>query len=137
MTAKEFLNQARNIDRRIDSAQERIERLRSVLESGRMSRLTGMPRGGGGDWTDAEARLLDLESRYGDEIRRFCRIKIQVADAIHSVGNSTYEEILTLRYLDGRTWESIAEAVGYDVRYVQKLHGKALQRVTVPAEHAQ
>lgn len=137
MTAKEFLSQARNIDRRIDHVQERIERLRSRVESGRMSRLTGMPRGGSGDWTDAEARLLELESRYGDEIRRFCRIKLQAVDAIRNVGNSTYEEILTLRYLDGLTWEAIAEAVGYDVRYIQKLHGKALQCVTVPAEYSQ
>ena len=137
MTPKEFLCQARDIDRRIDRAQERIERLRSRIESGRMSRLTGMPRGGGGDWTDTEARLLELESRYGDEIRRFCRIKIQAVDAIRNVGNSTYEEILTLRYLDGLTWEAIAEAMGYDARYIQKLHGKALQRVTVPAEYSQ
>ena len=41
MTAKEFLRMARGADRRIDKAQERVERLRARLEAGRMSRITG------------------------------------------------------------------------------------------------
>ena len=135
MTAKEFLSQAKDIDRRIDHVQERIDRLRARLESGRMSRITGMPRGGSGDWTDAEAQLIDLEKRYSAEISSMCRMKILVSDAIHTVGNSTYEDLLKLRYIDGKTWESVAEAMGYDVRYVQRMHGKALLRVIVPEEY--
>lgn len=134
MTPKEFLSMARGVDGRIDRAQERIERLRSRLQSGRMSNLSGMPRGGGSDWTDAEARLIELEKRYGDEIRRMCRMKLLVTDAIRAVGDATYEELLTLRYLDGMTWEQIAEAMHYDARYIYKLHGRALQRVRAPEE---
>ena len=36
MTAKEFLRRAREVDRRVDEATERAERIRAKLEAGRM-----------------------------------------------------------------------------------------------------
>ena len=61
MTAKEFLRRARSVDRRVDEATERAERVRAKLVAGRMSSLTGMPRGGSGDWTQTADRLIELE----------------------------------------------------------------------------
>ena len=69
MTAKEFLRRARAVDRRVDEATERVDRLRAKLEAGRMSSLTGMPRGGSGDWTQTADRLIELEQRVNARIR--------------------------------------------------------------------
>ena len=134
MTAKEFLRQARDIDRRIDHAAERVERLRARLEAGRMSRITGMPRGGGSDWTETADRLIELEQAVNARVRDMCQIKRQAIAAIDAVDDARYRELLELYYIDGKTWEQVAERMGYDRRWVTRLHGMALQKVKVPEE---
>lgn len=132
MTAKEFLRRARSADRLIDQATERVERIRSRLESGRMSNITGMPRGGAADWTDTANALIELERRVNERVRDMCRLKRLAMDAIDQVEEARLREVLELYYLDGYTWEQVAERMGYTIRNVQYLHGLALLRIIVP-----
>ena len=133
--AKQFLRQVRNIDRRIEREEEELERLRAKLEAGRMSSLTGMPRGGVSDWTDTVGRLIELEQRVNARIREMCSLKQAAMDAIEAVEEARCREVLELYYLHGLTWEKVAEAMGYrDVRWVYVLHGRALKQVRVPPD---
>lgn len=132
MTAKEFLRRAREVDRRVDEAQERAERLRAKLESGRMSSVTGMPRGGGADWTETADRLIELERVVNARTRELVRWKLAAIDAIRSVEEPRLAEVLELYYIDGLKWEDVAQRMGLDVRWVYRLHGRALMCVKVP-----
>ena len=132
VTAKEFLRQAREVDRRVDEAQERVDRLRAKLEAGRLSRVTGMPRGGGADWTETADRLIELERVVNARTRELVRWKLAAIDAIRSVGEPRLAEVLELYYIDGMTWEQVAQRMGLDVRWVYRLHGRALMCVKVP-----
>lgn len=134
MTAKEFLRRARSVDRRVDETEERIERLRARLEAGRMSSVTGMPRGGSSDWTETADRLIELERRYNERVREMVRLKLAAQDAIDQVEDARMRELLELRYIDGMTWEAVAERMGYSTRQVTRLHGYALRMVRVPEE---
>ena len=135
MTAKEFLRRARTIDRRVDESVERAERLRARLEAGRMSSITGMPRGGGADWTVTADRLIELEQVVNRRTRELVRWKLAAIDAIRAVEDPRLAELLELYYIDGYTWEQVAERMGYsDVRWVYVLHGRALRLVKVPKE---
>lgn len=134
MTAKEFLRRARSVDRRVDEATERVERIRARLEAGRMSSITGMPRGGSSDWTQTADRLIELEQRVNAQVREMVRWKLDAIDAIRSVGEPRLAEVLELYYIDGFTWEQVAQRMGVDVRTVFRLHGRALQRIEVPEE---
>ena len=134
MTAKEFLRRARSVDRRADEAQERVERIRAKLEAGRMSSLTGMPRGGGADWTETADRLIELEQRVNAQVREMVRWKLAAIDAIDAVEEARLREVLELYYIDGFTWEQVAQRMELDPRWVFRLHGKALLRVKVPDE---
>ena len=134
MTAKEFLRRARDIDRRVDEATERAERIRAKLEAGRMSSLTGMPRGGGADWTETADRLIELERVVNARTRELVRWKLAAIDAIRSVEEPRLSEVLELYYIDGLTWEQVAQRMTLDVRWVYRLHGRALTRVRVPEE---
>ena len=133
MTAKEFLRRARSVDRRVDEAQERVERLRARLESGRMSAVTGMPRGGASDWTETADRLIELEQAVNQRTRELVRWKLAAIDAIRAVEEPRLAEVLELYYIDGLTWEQVAQRMGFkDVRWVYELHGRALKWVKVP-----
>lgn len=134
MTAKEFLRRARAVDRRVDEATERVERLRARLEAGRMSSVTGMPRGGSGDWTQTADRLIELEQAVNERTRELVRWKLAAIDAIRAVEEPRLAEVLELYYIDGFTWEQVAERMGLNLRWVYRLHGKALMMVRVPEE---
>lgn len=134
MTAKEFLRRARAVDRRVDEAQERVERLRARLEDGRMSAVTGMPRGGSSDWTQTADRLIELEQAVNERTRELVRWKLAAIDAIRAVEEPRLAEVLELYYIDGFTWEQVAQRMGLDLRWVYRLHGRALTMVRVPEE---
>ena len=134
MTAKEFLRRARDVDRRVDEATERVERIRARLEAGRLSSITGLPRGGGADWTRTADRLIELEQAVNERIREMVRWKLAAIDAIRGVEEPRLAELLELYYIDGLTWEQVAERMALDLRWVFRLHGKALPRVKVPEE---
>ena len=134
MTPKEFLQQARYIDGRIDARLEERERLVARLTAGRAANLSGMPRGGRYDWTDAVSQLVELDARINAQIQELCRIKRLVWEAIEAVEDMRYRTLLEYRYRNCWTWEQIAEAMGYDLRWVHRLHGWALSRVRVPEE---
>ena len=134
MTAKEFLRRARNVDRRIDAATERVERIRARLEAGRMSQITGQPRGGAKDWTETADRLIEFERDVNARIREMCRLKRLAQEAIDRVEEARLREVLELYYIDGYSWEQVAQRMGYDRRWVTRLHGMALQRIEVPEE---
>lgn len=134
MTAKEFLRMARGVDRRIDRATERVERLRARLEAGRLNQITGMPRGGNSDWTETADKLIELEQIVNARVREMCKVKRLAMEAIEAVEEMRYREVLELYYLDGFTWEQVAEQMHYTVRNVTNLHGKALLKIKVPME---
>lgn len=132
MTAKEYLSRAWQIDRRIEARIEERERLETLITSPRAAKLTGMPRGGNGDWTNAVIALADLSEVIAHEITDLCRIKREVDEAIEAVEDVRYKRILELRYRCYQSWDNIAKETGYTLRNVHELHGKALLRIRVP-----
>lgn len=134
MTAKEFLRKARHIDRRIDETTERLERMRERLEAGRRATLTDMPRGGGTDWTDIADQAMELERRLHAQAREYVRLKLAAQDAIAQVEDARLREVLELYYIDAMTWDQVAHRMVLDLRWVYRLHGRALLKISVPRE---
>lgn len=134
MTAKEFLRRARFADRRAEEARERAKRVRARLEAGRMSALTGMPRGGAKDWTETADRLIELERRVNERTRELVRWKLAAMDAIRAVEDPRLAEVLELYYIDGLSWAEVSRRMHYEQSWVFRLHGRALQMVRVPEE---
>ena len=134
MTPKEFLSQAWQIDKRIERRCEERERLMAKLTAGRAANLSGMPRGGNYDWTDAVAKLVEMDNAIGAEIMELCRIKREVNAAIDAVEDVKLRRVLELRYRNYLSWDRIAEDMGYERRHITRLHGMALLRVRVPDE---
>lgn len=132
MTANEFLQKVRGIDRRIEWSTERAERVRARLEAGRMSKLTGMPRGGGEDWTKTADDLIELEREINARTREMCWLKRLGIEAVERVEEARLREVLELYYIDAHTWTQVAEMMERTVRHVQRLHVMALEKVKVP-----
>ena len=126
MTAKKFLSRPYWIDKRIDRKQEEIDRLRAKLTKA-TAKLSDMPRGGsGGDWTDADIKVLEMEDAIHAEIIELCRVKREVFELIETVEEEQLRTLLELRYRNYLSFEEVAVEMKYSYDWVKHLHKEAL-----------
>ena len=130
MTAKQYLMRAWQIEKRIDRLIAERDALFQRVENVRSPVISDMPRGGRrADWTGAVDALVDLCTDIDREIRELCRVKLEVNEAIDRVEDMRLRRVLELRYRSYMSWEKIAEEMGYEVRWIYVLHGKALLEI--------
>ena len=137
MTAKKYLSRPYWIDMRIDKKQEEIDRLRAKLTKA-TAHISDMPRGGsGGDWTDADVKVLEMEQQIHKEIIELCRIKREVFEVIDAVEDERYRTLLELRYRNYMTFEEIAVEMHFSYDWVRHMHKEALDVVVIPKHDTQ
>lgn len=132
MTAKQYLLRAWQVEKRIDRLIGERDALWARMETVRSPVISDMPKGGRRrDWTDTVDALVDLCGDIDREIRELCRVKREVIDAIDAVEDMRLRRVLELRYRSYMSWEAIAEELGYDIRWVYRLHGMALRCIEI------
>lgn len=135
MTAKEYLSQARYLDNRIKSKLLQIDSLNELATRCTPS-YSDMPKSSNREGSRMESAILDiieLEDEISKDVVELVALKKEIVEVIKQVGNTEYQTLLEERYLCFITWEQIAVDMGYELRYIHKLHGKALDKVKVPA----
>lgn len=131
MTAKEYLSQAYKMDKRIRIIEAKAEKLRSAIEYSPPS-LSGTGGGSSADrMPDTISKIMEYEQRAAELRALYVEKYIEIDKAIRSVQSPTQREVLERRYLLYQKWEQIAEEMHYSSENVFKLHGKALQKITV------
>lgn len=133
MDIKTFLGQAYRIDQRINSKLEQISSLRELATKA-TSTLTDMPSSGTRNLSSMESiivKMIDLENEINKDIDTLVDLKIDFVSVIKKINNPEYQTLLELRYLCFKTWEQIAVDMGYDLRYIHKLHGRALENCEI------
>ncbi len=134
MTAKEYLSQARYLDGRINSKIQQVSVL-NALATKCTSTLSDMPKSATPNHSSLEetiCKIIDLENEINRDIDRLVDLKREITSVINGVSNTEYQMILEKRYLCLESWEQIAAAMGYEYRYVHKLHNRALREIDVP-----
>ena len=61
------------------------------------------------------------------EVQAYAALQRQLQTLIDSLPVPEDRTLLELRYLSGSKWEEIAEAMSMHVRWVYRMHGRALQ----------
>lgn len=74
----------------------------------------------------AVEKMLELRDELAQELQRQMVLRREIEEAIRGVEDERLRELLRLRYLEGMTWEGVAERMGYSCRQVTRLHGQAL-----------
>lgn len=129
MTAKEYLQQAYIIDRRIKLDTEKLAAARSALY-GKTARYDSdgskpVPRGNATE--SAVLRVMELEERLNREIDELTAKQQEIELTVNAVPDEVQREVLTRRYLLYQKWEIIAEEMCYSERQVFRIHGSALR----------
>ena len=131
MTAKEFLNKGYKIDRRINAKLEQQANLRE-LASRTGAVISDMPRNPNKGRSRVEeiiVKIMTLEEEINADIDELVSLK---SDG--TVDDPEESLLLTLRYLNYKTWEDIADELNCSVRKVHIVNSRALANVVVPAE---
>ena len=134
MTVKEYLGQAYRLDQRINSKLEQVASL-NELATKCTSTLTGMPRNpnrGTSTMADAVGKIVDLQAEINRDIDTLVDLKKEIMGVIKAVVNPEHQTLLEKRYLCFLSWEKIAVDMGYDLRYIHKLHTRALDECKIP-----
>ena len=123
---KEYLLGYQRINQRVNCLLLEQQRWRELAT--RVSpNLSGMPGGGkGGGTQGAISKIVDLETEINAEIDKLVEKRKEIEGIIRAVEDSTLRTLLEYRYINGKKWEEIALMMGYDYRYILKIHGKAL-----------
>lgn len=127
MTAKQWLNRARRIDREIRTLEGVITSTRERLES-----VTQSYSGDGAQSTKDPHkfdRLVELESLVNEKIDEQINIKTEILEAISQIRDRRQRIVLTEYYLNMKTWEQVAVEINYSWRQVMNIHGRALQEM--------
>ncbi len=135
MTAKEYLQQVRLLDLKIDQKMDQLSDLRAkAVNSGQALSADKVQTSVSGDRT---ARIVencvDLEAEIEELIRSFIRLKSRIIDEIHELDDYRYVELLYRKYIQYMRLEEISckmkkrngEPYSYD--HIAALHGEALK----------
>ena len=126
MTAKEYLSQAWKIECEIRVRQSEIEAIRASLH-GRSQKSGGIgSQPADNSIEKAICKVIDRERELDQEIGRLVAMKSEIACLIDRVPDARLRELLVRRYLSFEKWDHIAAQMHTDIRWIFRLHDRAL-----------
>jgi len=132
MTAKEFLWQYINAEKMIDAKLDRIRRYREMA-----TKITSMltpDKVQSSQENKMEriiAQICDMSTEIEQDINSLRDTQKRVSDVIDGVRDPKQREVLYRRYINGEKWEEIAVHMILDYRWILRVHGKALENLTI------
>lgn len=127
--AKEFFQQILNIDRQIDSKFEQLERLKSLATkvTSVMRETAAKPSNVSRSTENSVEKIILLQNELNAEIDQYVDMKQTAYGILKEMKNEKQRRCLEYRYLLGKSFEAIAEEMGYSYFGICKLHSRALQ----------
>lgn len=127
MTAKQYLNRVRRIDKEISALLRLVQQTRESLES-----ITQNYDSDGSQGTKNPHkfdRLVELESMVDQKIDEQIALKAEILETITELEDRLQRLALMEYYLEMKTWEQVAVDLNYSWRQIMNIHGFALQSV--------
>ncbi len=133
MTPKQYLEQARFIDKEISCKLRQLGILRSYVTT-MTSRCDGMPRGETrytAGISTTVAKIVDLEREIDEAIDGLITLKRDILRAIDAIEKPELRLVLGERYLHLKPWREIAELLDCDIRTAHRYHSAALKEFKI------
>lgn len=128
---KAKLNQYREAEAEASRLEQEITKWYSKAEK-MTTAVKLVPSGGAaGRSLENSIEAIDaLAGRLGDKRRETVRLRREIEDVIAAVPDGRLRMLLRYRYIDGMTWEKVADNMGLELRWTHVLHGRALSEIT-------
>ncbi|MCC8160103.1 MAG: DUF1492 domain-containing protein [Oscillospiraceae bacterium] len=131
MTAKEWLLRARNIDAEIRELRKGRERALTEATSAAVNADGERVQTSNGNTTEKKFINYAAYSEAIDKrIDELYAVKREILTVISEVDDAALRTLLIAKYINGKTWEKIAENMCYSEYHVKRrLHSQALRAV--------
>lgn len=117
----------------IQIIKEDIEQLESLMTNIAAKPISDEPRSGAAAPDDRLVNILqqleDKRDKYIKALDNLIMWHGTIERHIDKVKDTRYRNILKSKYILGKTFETIANETGYDIRHCQRLHGEALEEI--------
>lgn len=140
MTAKQYLRQGYRLNELIKTHQDELARLHQMVGSVHSPGFD-KPGGGAPKWNGNTAeqslviKTIDLERQIKEEIERMVGLLQEIHSSIEAVPDKNERLVLRCRYILFLGWAETAERMNYSYQQVRRIHGTALQHITVPEKY--
>ena len=128
MTAKEYLRSIKYLDSAINAKQAELDRLKRDMCGIKGVTYDGdKVQGGISDSMKIVDKIIELNNIINAEIDRLVDLKADAHTKIEKVCNEKFISLLTDIYINGYTFEQIADRMNITDKTVCRWHGQALQ----------
>lgn len=134
LTAKEYLQQYRTIQREIEDLDYRMAQLRLKYAAPSAIDYSDMPKAHNSehDLSDYIAKMDEMTNYMISKYTRLRAVEVNIYKQVDIMDNQEERELLRYRYIDGMTWSDIAAKLNTSERNVYFIHGRALRHFIVP-----
>lgn len=128
MDTKQYLSQIRRLDRQIQNKLSELYNLKMMASSISVSNEgERVQTSGNKDQLGAVvAKIVDMEKEVDKMVDLFVDTRSKIISQIDSMDDLDSYDILSMRYVAGKTFHEISEKTNWSIRKVFSLHGKAL-----------
>ena len=128
MDTKQYLSQIKRLDRKIQNKLSELYNLKMMARSISVSNEgERVQTSGNKDQLGAVvAKIVDMEKEVDKMVDLFVDTRSEIISQIDSMDDLDSYDILSMRYVAGKTFHEISEKTGWSIRKVFSLHGKAL-----------
>ena len=131
---KEYWEQAERLRRRINRKINEIHVLRQRAEGMNSSGSNDMPRSSSPDRCKMEVtvfKIMALEQEVTEIQAEYDALLNDMEQRISSIDDADERDLLIKRYLEFKTWDTIAAEFGYSEQSIYRLHARAVKKLRV------
>lgn len=136
MTVKEWLNRGFKLNKEIEQLKEAKQKAME-LACGAVADL-GNEKVQSSSQNSTEDKMVSY-AEYSrllyKRIDKLLEINKEIVGVISKVDDTTLRSLLTARYINFKTWERIAEDLDKELRWIYRLHKKALNNIENVIDH--
>ena len=128
MTAKQYLSQISRLNKMINNKLSEIYQLKSMAlnisvlnDEKNIKTSSGKDRIG-----DMIAKVVDMEREAQCYVDLYTDLRRKVISQIDSMPKEKHYKVLFAKYIEDKTFDVIADEMGYSWRQIIRIHGEAL-----------
>lgn len=127
-----YLSRYRRMSKRIDWLLEEQSRWREMAL--KITPVLSQTPGGGESGSPIERpmdKVLEIDAEINREIDELQTVRQEIRAALDQLEDESLKLLMEYRYIDGLTWEQVAEKMHYSWRHTCRLHGEALAKINM------
>lgn len=129
MTTEEYLNSIQTYEKRIEIKTMELCRLKTMSNNVRKSNLDERVQNNAQSKDsvgDAVAKIIDLEKNVDSIVDDFIRKRNEIIKKLDGIKNVQYYQVLSLKYINNKTYKEIAELLGCSIMQINRIRQKAI-----------